>query len=55
MLTLDFYSDKGDKWRWRLTGASGEIIGASSQGFASRRLARRNASLLCTSLRAKLR
>ncbi len=35
MITL-YYEDKRGKWRWRMTSVNGKIVGASSQGFASR-------------------
>jgi uncharacterized protein YegP (UPF0339 family) len=47
---MKFYKDKRGKWRWRVTGENGEIIGSSSQGFASRRLAKTNANLLAGEL-----
>jgi uncharacterized protein YegP (UPF0339 family) len=40
------YTDKAGKWRWRVIAGNGEIVGASSQGFASRSIAFANAELL---------
>lgn len=34
---LKFYEDRAGKWRWRLTHNNGEIIGASSQGYVSKK------------------
>ena len=40
------YQDKAGRWRWNATAKlGGKIIGASSQGFASKQSAERNASL----------
>ncbi len=36
MTSIEFYQDKRDKWRWRITSRNNEIIGASSQGFKNR-------------------
>ena len=30
---LNFYTDKADKWRWRLTHNNGKIIAAACQGY----------------------
>ena len=32
----DFYTDNAGKWRWRRTAANGNIIGASTQGYANK-------------------
>ena len=32
----DFYLDKANQWRWRLTAGNGEIIGASTEGYKDR-------------------
>jgi uncharacterized protein YegP (UPF0339 family) len=32
----EFYQDNAEKWRWRRTASKGEIVGASSQGYASK-------------------
>ena len=40
------YKDKRGKFRWRLTGSNGEIIGASSQGFTTRYRCKSNANLV---------
>jgi uncharacterized protein YegP (UPF0339 family) len=49
-MTLEFYKDKADKHRWRVKSDNGEIIGASSQGFASKQMALKNAELLNNAL-----
>lgn len=33
----EFYQDKAGEWRWRRTARNGEIVGASSEGYSSRR------------------
>lgn len=43
---VKLYKDKRNKWRWRVVGENGEIVGSSSQGFVSRSVARANVSLL---------
>lgn len=40
-----FYQDNRGKWRWRRTAPNGEIIGASTQGYAQIRDCERNADL----------
>lgn len=47
---LVYYKDKRGKHRWRLVGGNHEIVGASTQGFASRQKARENAKLVCAGL-----
>jgi uncharacterized protein YegP (UPF0339 family) len=32
----DFYQDNQKQWRWRRTASNGQIVGASSQGYANR-------------------
>jgi uncharacterized protein YegP (UPF0339 family) len=32
----DIYKDSADKWRWRRKAGNGEIVGASSEGYANR-------------------
>ena len=39
---IEHYRDRAEKWRWRLVGANGEIVAASSQGFASRQKSGQN-------------
>lgn len=41
--TLYVYTDKAGKWRWQLLAGNGEIVAASSQGYASKANAERNA------------
>ena len=45
-MELTFYKDKRGKYRWRVVADNGKIVGASSQGFASRALAGENLRLL---------
>lgn len=40
---LTYYKDKRGKIRWRYVSDNYRILGASSQGFKNRRLARENA------------
>ena len=46
MTTLTFYKDAVGKYRWRVVADNGKIVGASSQGFASKQMAGENAELL---------
>jgi len=39
---LDVFQDKRGNWRWRRIAASGEVVGASSEGYASRADCERN-------------
>jgi uncharacterized protein YegP (UPF0339 family) len=41
----EFYTDKAGKFRWRRIASNGNIIGASSQGYASAKDAKENARL----------
>ena len=52
---IKFYKDKRDKWRWRITAENNEIIAASSQGFATRRLAKNNLDLIIEAVKASNR
>lgn len=45
-MKVKFYVDKRIKIRWRIIGANGEIVGASTQGFATKGIARKNAKLV---------
>ncbi len=45
-MKFEIYPDKGGRYRWRVTAKNGEIVGASSQGFATRQGAETNAILL---------
>jgi len=44
MATVEFYQDKSEEseWRWRVTAANGEIIGASTEGYREESYARNN-------------
>ena len=44
---LEFYQ-ANDGWRWRLTAANNEIVGASSEAFSSEPAAINNFLLLIT-------
>lgn len=46
MMELTYYKDNSGKYRWRVRADNGRIVGASSQGFASRQMAGENADLL---------
>ncbi len=46
-LPLEFY-EANDGWRWRLTAANNEIVGASSEAFTSKPAAVNNFLLLIT-------
>lgn len=41
----EYYEDAAGEWRWRVKGANGEIIDASSEGFASKQKAEENYDL----------
>ncbi len=43
---IEFYKDKAGKHRWRIIAENGRIIGASSQGFASKQMAQENLGLV---------
>jgi len=45
-MELTFYKDNGGKYRWRVVADNGRIVGASSQGFASKQMAEENTELL---------
>lgn len=46
MKVFTIYQDRRGKYRWRIMGVNGEIIGSSSQGFTSRYRCKSNANLL---------
>ena len=33
---IEFYTDAGDKWRWRLRASNGRILADSGQGYSRR-------------------
>ena len=35
-MTYTLYTDKAGEWRWRLKHSNGNIIAASSEGYASK-------------------
>ena len=43
---IEFYKDKAGKYRWRIEADNGRILGASSQGFASKQKAQENMELV---------
>jgi uncharacterized protein YegP (UPF0339 family) len=45
-MEVTYYKDNGGKWRWRVVADNGKIVGASSQGFANRTLAKDNVEIL---------
>ena len=49
-MTLTFYKDKADKYRWRIVADNGRVVGSSSQGFASKQMACENADLVKNAL-----
>ena len=50
MPKIEFYTDTQGEWRWRIVAENGEIIGASSEGFASKRNASDNLDRLANAL-----
>ena len=44
-MKFEIYTDENDKHRWRLTSSNGEIVAASTQGFADKRTCKKNAYL----------
>lgn len=44
--TVEFIKDVRGKWRWKVKSSNGEIVGSSSQGFATKQKAQENAELL---------
>lgn len=53
--TFEVYEDNSGEWRWRVVATNGEIIGASSEGFANKGGAHRNARLLRDQLQVLVR
>jgi uncharacterized protein YegP (UPF0339 family) len=46
-LKWEFYQDAAEQWRWRATSKqNGKIVGAATQGFASKQKAIENAKLM---------
>ncbi len=41
--TLEFYQDEAELWRWRVKASNGRILGASDEGYPTRRSAASNA------------
>jgi len=39
---IEFYPDKSNKWRARITAVNGEIIFSSHQGFSSKQACKEN-------------
>ena len=42
--TLEYYKDKSGGYRWRRTASNGEIVGASSETYSSKKNAEDNAN-----------
>ena len=53
--TTEFYVDEAGEHRWRCRAVNGRIIGASSEGFSSADMARKNAGLLGIALTIEAR
>lgn len=45
-IKLRFYRDDDGGHRWRLTAGNGKVIDASSEGFSSKSMARKNFRLV---------
>lgn len=41
-LPLEFYKDNANEWRWRITATNGQIVHASSEGYAGKDSAKLN-------------
>ena len=41
----EIYKDNADEWRWRRKARNGEIVGASSEGYASKQSCIANAKM----------
>lgn len=42
--TLEYYKDKSGGFRWRRTASNGEIVGASSESYSSKKACEDNAN-----------
>ena len=40
---VELYKDKNDKWRWKRIAPIGEVVGASTQGYANKSYCKENA------------
>ena len=40
---VELYKDKNDKWRWKRIAPNGEVVGASTQGYANKSYCKENA------------
>jgi len=49
-MEITIYKDKRGKYRWRIVADNGKIVGASSQGFASKDLVSNNLRLIFEAL-----
>ncbi len=49
-MTITFYQDSTDLWRWRVVASNNEIVGASSESFTSEAGARRNLDRLAIAI-----
>ena len=54
-MELTFYKDAGGKYRWRLVATrNGKIVGASSQGFVNKSIAKENVRIVLQGLQIVL-
>ena len=49
----EYYQDRANSWRWRITAANHKIIAASSESFESKQMAQKNLRLLKEALLPK--
>ncbi len=47
---IRFYKDSRGKWRWQLKAANGRIIGASTQGYSCKTVAKDNAVMVAKTI-----
>lgn len=40
---VELCKDKNDKWRWKRIAPNGEVVGASTQGYANKSYCKENA------------
>lgn len=45
-MKIIYYKDKAGEFRWQVLADNGEIVGASSEGFSSLKIAENNANIL---------
>ena len=49
--TFELFTDKADKWRWRLVHDNGQIIGDGGQGYSSKQKAKQGLQSVKTNVR----